>query len=108
DRRRAAAGGARQGARAAAGATGAAAVILDSSSALLKASSGRMEPRVCREHGLLPLPAGERGGARGFTIEGLGPPHPPPLPAGERDPRCAEKRGRAHHEGLDRNERNML
>src|SRR5215813_9604930 len=74
----------------------------------LKASFGRMEPRVCREHGLLPLPAGERGGVRGFTIEGLGPPHPHPLPAGERESRRAANRGRAHHEGLDRNERNKL
>jgi hypothetical protein len=43
-----------------------------------------MEPRVCREHGLFPLPAGKRGGVRGFTIEGLGPPHPQPSPRWER------------------------
>src|SRR5258705_3823531 len=35
---------------------------------------------ACREHGLLPLPAGERGGVRGLrTIDSAVPPHPRPL-----------------------------
>ena len=54
------------------------------------ANLGRMESRASRKHGLLPLPAGERGGVRGLrTIDGAVPPHPRPLPVGERESRRA-------------------
>src|SRR5262245_40543539 len=58
----------------------------ESSFRTAKASFGRMEPRVCREHGLLPLPAGERGGVRGFTIEVLVPLTPTLSPLGRGSP----------------------
>src|SRR5262249_53154458 len=54
--------------------------------ALLKASFGRMEPRVCREHGLLPLPAGERGGVRGLRSRGWFPLTPTLSPQGRGSP----------------------
>src|SRR5262249_28270424 len=74
----------------------------------LKASFGRMEHGYAASTACSLPPQGRGGGVRGFTIEGLGPPHPHPLPAGERESRRAANRSRAHHEGLDRNERNML
>ena len=41
----------------------------------------------CRELGAFPLPVGERVRVRGFEpIEGIRPPHPTPLPNGEREP----------------------
>jgi hypothetical protein len=40
-----------------------------------------------QELGAFPLPVGERVRVRGFEpIEGLIPPHPTPLPSGEREP----------------------
>jgi hypothetical protein len=40
----------------------------------------------CHERGAFPLPGGERVRVRGFEpIEGLIPPHPIPLPNGERE-----------------------
>jgi hypothetical protein len=40
----------------------------------------------CRERGAFPLPGGERVRVRGFgPIEGLTPPHPIPIPNGERE-----------------------
>src|SRR5262245_52840294 len=57
---------------------------------IVRANLGRMESRASRKHGLLPLPAGERGGVRGLrTIDGAVPPHPRPLPVGERESRRA-------------------
>jgi len=38
------------------------------------------------EGGRLPLPIGERGGVRGFrSLDKFEPPHPNPLPSGERE-----------------------
>src|SRR4051794_31374901 len=67
-----------------------------------------MEARASREHGRLPLPKGEGWGEGLQTIESSLPPHPHPLPVGERESRRAADRVRAHHEGLRRNERNTL
>jgi len=45
------------------------------------------EAERCRELGAFPLPKGERARVRGFElIEGIRPPHPTPLPNGEREP----------------------
>src|SRR5438093_11139678 len=77
------------------------------SASTANASFGRMEPRACREHGRLPLPKGEGWGEGLQAIESSLPPHPHPLPVGEREFRRAADRVRAHYEGPRQNERNM-
>src|SRR5262245_25804018 len=52
-----------------------------------------------RECGLLPLPKGEGWGEGLQTIDRSAPPHPNPLPAGEREYRRAAIGVRAHQEG---------
>jgi hypothetical protein len=48
--------------------------------------------------GLLPLPKGEGWGEGLQTIENHDPPHPNPLPCGERESRLATWNSRAHKE----------
>src|SRR6266850_1945436 len=55
--------------------------------------------RPCRECGLLPLPKGEGWGEGLQTIDRSEPPHPNPLPCGERESGRAVIKGRAHQQG---------
>src|SRR5206468_2592689 len=55
--------------------------------------------RPSRECGLLPLPKGEGWGEGLQTIDRFEPPHPNPLPCGERESGRAVIRVRAHQEG---------
>jgi hypothetical protein len=48
--------------------------------------NGSKNLRRCNGLGVFPLPGGERVRVRGFEpIEGIRPPHPTPLPNGERE-----------------------
>ena len=48
-----------------------------------------LKARLSHDRGLLPLPKGEGWGEGLQTIDGLEPPHPNPLPCGERESRRA-------------------
>jgi hypothetical protein len=56
------------------------------------------EARRSHEHGRLPLPKGEGWGEGLQTIDESEPPHPLPLPAGERESRRAVIESRARQE----------
>src|SRR5262245_11795058 len=58
-------------------------------------SMGRLKARRNRECGLLPLPKGEGWGEGLQTIDKSDPPHPNPLPDGERESRRAAGQVRA-------------
>src|SRR6266850_5072996 len=64
--------------------------------------------RPCRECGLLPLPKGEGWGEGLQTIDRSEPPHPTPLPCGERDSRRAAVKLRAHQQGLRETEPRLV
>jgi hypothetical protein len=52
----------------------------------LQIRTGDVNRKLCSELGGPPLPGGERVGVRGFEpIERFVPPHPTPLPNGERE-----------------------